>query len=47
MRFYTNKKGVEPLGLPVLRVTTTLSVISTNGPRPDWDVSVRLILTLF
>ena len=33
--------------LSLLRVTTTLCTISTNGPRPNRDVSVRLILVQF
>ena len=32
--------------LPVLRATTPLYAISTNDPRPNWDVSVRLTLVL-
>ena len=29
-----------------LRATTPFNTISTNDPRPDWDVSVRLTLVL-
>ena len=42
-----NKKGVESKHLPSLRATTPLHPISTNDPRPKWDVSVRLILRCF
>ena len=31
------------MSLPRLRATTPFSTISTNDPRPRWDVSVRLI----
>ena len=33
--------------LSVLRATTPLYAISTNDPRPNWDVSARLILAYF
>jgi len=39
-----NKKRRGVVGLPLSRATTPCCIISTNDPRPDWDVSVRLIL---
>ena len=41
-----NKKGVESQCLSNLRATTPFNTISTNDPRPKWDVSVRLTLVL-
>ena len=41
-----NKKRRGVAGLPLQRATTPFNTISTNDPRPRWDVSVRLILVL-
>ena len=42
--FSQNKKRRGVAGLPLSRATTPCCIISTNDPRPNWDVSVRLIL---
>ena len=35
------------MSLSLLRATTPYHTISTNDPRPNWDVSVRLTLVWF
>ena len=35
------------MSLSQLRATTPFRIISTNDPRPNWDVSVRLTLIRF
>ena len=44
--FKTKKAWSRFTCLSNLRATTPFNTISTNDPRPDWDVSVRLTLVL-
>ena len=43
---YAKQKRRGVVGLSNLRATTPFNTISTNDPRPNWDVSVRLTLVL-